>query len=63
MSEKLPVTSPSLDARTLLSRSMDDFHAKEYPIEGDFQVLWGIIDTYIDGLETIAGSVTDEGHL
>lgn len=63
MSEKLPVTSPSLDARTLLSRSMDDFHAKEYRVEGDFQVLWGIIDIYLDRLEPVMGSATDEGHL
>lgn len=49
----LEVSPPSLDARELLSRPIEDFHAKSYEIAGDFRMLWGTIDIYLRRLDPL----------
>ena len=51
MTEKIP---SSLDARELLVRTGKDvFYSKKHEIGGESQMLWGILDAYLQNLEPI----------
>ena len=54
------IPSSSLDARELLSRPIDQFHAKSYEIGGDFRILWGTIDMYLRRLDPIVKDIQED---
>ncbi len=47
--------STSLDARTLLTRPADIFHAKKYEISEQYSELWKLVDFYMSRMEPISG--------
>lgn len=54
------ISPSSLDARELLSRPIEQFHVKLYETWGDFRMLWGIVDIYLQRLDPVTrGTQTD----